>query len=273
MGAIPGVGIVQEPRVDGYLRGQVFNRPQPRRGEWVLFSIVYFPPFTPDWAIPSTTPCPDPLFVLNQPRDCYNLAAYSVSSSFFPRGSINSPLGSPISANFQFSPEEDADGFPIGNKVRTVALNLGEISEPYIFIEFRRDYSSGEYTGINPALSAQRQLVSRFSMSLARSYSGEVQPRLSGEYAPKSYYKFGVSFAEKLVNQQGDTNPALPRLDQQYISIGAFIDVRSPQNSHLAPSNATFAPFVPQVSPQGSFNQYGGSSLGVGQYIIDEGEI
>jgi hypothetical protein len=199
-----------------------------------------------------------------------------VPSNFYPRGQL-SPLPSSYSAqslNFRFSAEEDAIDYPPGNKTRTIALNLAEVSTPYLFLEFTRRYSSGVFMGINPGLDVAKFITSRLAMSLAREYSGIVQPRVGGEYAPNSYFKFGTtSGGERLYNLQADTNTSLPRLNQQYLSIGAFIDVRNPRLSHFAPSSGGFAPFTPQLVPQGNVNQYSGSSLGASQYTIDEGLI
>jgi hypothetical protein len=39
VGAIPGVGVEQEHTVDGYLRGQVWNRPQENKKDWVMLRI------------------------------------------------------------------------------------------------------------------------------------------------------------------------------------------------------------------------------------------
>lgn len=45
MGVISGVGVREEPSVDGYLRGQIWNRPAPEPGEWILFRLQHYDRF------------------------------------------------------------------------------------------------------------------------------------------------------------------------------------------------------------------------------------
>lgn len=272
MGAIPGVEITKEPVAQGYLRGQVFNRPLPRLSGWILFRVVYNPLNMPDWVIPSTSSCPDPLIVLPSPRDCYKLSAHAVSASAYPRGRMGEPIGDEIDLDWRYSPAVDAIDYPPGSKVRTIGLNLADVSVPYLFIEFRRDYSSGEIPVSTPESELLRRTTITFSMGLGE-YLDTAEPAIGGLYSPGSYYKFGWSSeGERLLNSQGNASPQR-HLNQQYASIGAFIDVRNLQGSHLSPSNGEFVPFLPQLGSPTSFNQYTGSSLGSTYYTIDEGEI
>jgi hypothetical protein len=56
MGVIFGVGVAQEPKADGYLRGQLWNRPSTEPDEWILFRIqslsrISYPGVSPTGAV------------------------------------------------------------------------------------------------------------------------------------------------------------------------------------------------------------------------------
>lgn len=53
MGVVRGVGVREEPLADGYLRGQVWNRPQrPNDFEWLIFETIMDYQYADRWGLP-----------------------------------------------------------------------------------------------------------------------------------------------------------------------------------------------------------------------------